>query len=352
MGARIRFNPRLDKLSGLYLWALFIIVFAIWIPRLFLSSATAHTIAMSQAVNGILAISILIPLAAGVFDLSIGATANLTGILAVILQTEHGWGIAQSVIAGVLCGALIGVVNGFLVVKLHISSFIATLGTSTIIAAIQAILTGSVQPDAPQASAWATLTQQTIFGYQIIVLYLIIIAVFVWWFLTRTPAGRYLYAIGGNAEAARLSGVQVDGWVWFSLICSGTMCGLAGVLYTSQTGPALTFGNSLLLPAFAAAFLGSTQITPGRFNVWGTLIAVYALATGVTGLQLVTGVQWLSDMFNGIALIAAVAFAIWRQRTRLAPRRRKSPANRHMTPSSTEALSQQSRQADTETNLA
>jgi ribose transport system permease protein len=76
----------------------------------------------------------------------------------------------------------------------------------------------------------------------------------------------------------------------------------------------------MLLPAFAAAFLGSTQLKPGRFNVWGTLLAVYVLATGVKGLQLVTGVQWLNDMFNGVALVGAVGFAVWRQRA--AARRR------------------------------
>jgi ribose transport system permease protein len=80
----------------------------------------------------------------------------------------------------------------------------------------------------------------------------------------------------------------------------------------------------MLLPTFAAAFLGSTQFKPGRFNVWGTMVAVYVLATGVKGLQLVTGVQWLNDMFNGVALIAAVGFAVWRQRAAKSKRARAS----------------------------
>jgi ribose transport system permease protein len=102
-------------------------------------------------------------------------------------------------------------------------------------------------------------------------------------------------------------------WTWLSLIGSGFLTGIAGVFYGSLTGPSLSFGAALLLPAFAAVFLGSTQIK-GRFNVLGTLIAIYALATGVKGLQLVTGEQWINDMMNGVALIAAVAFALWRQR--------------------------------------
>jgi ribose transport system permease protein len=99
-----------------------------------------------------------------------------------------------------------------------------------------------------------------------------------------------------------------------TLVISGFLCGVGGVLYGSLNGPSLTFGAALLLPAFAAVFLGSTQVRPGRVNIWGTMIAVFLLATGVQGLQLVTGVVWLNDMFSGTALIIAVGFAVWRQR--------------------------------------
>ena len=98
-----------------------------------------------------------------------------------------------------------------------------------------------------------------------------------------------------------------------SFVLSSLLAGVAGVLYGSLNGPSLIFGQSLLLPAFAAAFLGSTQIVPGRLNVWGTVIAIYLLATGVQGLEYVTSVQWLTDAFNGVTLIAAVSFAVWRQ---------------------------------------
>jgi ribose transport system permease protein len=107
-----------------------------------------------------------------------------------------------------------------------------------------------------------------------------------------------------------------------SLIASGGLAGLAGILYTSLTGPSLTFGPSLLLPGFAAVFLGSTQFQPGRFNVWGTMLAIFVLATGVEGLQLVSGAQWIGDLFNGIALIVAVALAASRQGKPLLRRRR------------------------------
>ncbi|MBL7487627.1 ABC transporter permease [Frankia sp. AgB1.9] len=306
----------LDRFSGLYLWALFIAVFAIWVPRLFLTAGTLHAVAAQQAIAAIVAIAVLVPLAGGAYDLSVGATVNFSTIMVTVLQSNHGWPMWPAIGATVALCALIGAVNGFLVVVCRVNSFIATLGSASVIGAFQAITAGQAQPLPPSSTAWGSLTQHEVLGFQVIVFYMLAIAVVAWWGLARTPAGRYLYAVGGNAEAARLSGVRTGRWTWLALITSATLCGVAGVFYASLSGPSLTFGGALLLPAFAAVFLGSTQLTPGHVNVWGTLIALYALATGIKGLQLVTGVQWLPDMFNGLALLIAVSFAVWRQQGR------------------------------------
>lgn len=302
----------LDRFSGLYLWALFIVVFSFWSP-LFPTMATVHSIASGQAVTGMLALAVLVPLVAGVYDLSIGSTANLSAILVVNLQVAHRAPIAVAVVVSILVGTLIGVANGFVVVKLKVNSFIATLGMGSIVLALLTMVSGNIQPNPPTAPIWAKLTQLSVGGFQIAFIYLIVVAVVIWWVLEHLPAGRYLFAVGSNADAARLSGVNVGAWTWFSLIVSGTIAALGGVVFSSLLGPSLSFGQGLLLPAFAAAFLGSTQLRRGRFNVWGTIIAIYVLATGVQGFQFVTGVQWLSNMFNGVALIVAVAFAVWRQ---------------------------------------
>jgi ribose transport system permease protein len=191
-------------------------------------------------------------------------------------------------VLSVLSGVLIGVINGFVVVKLRVNSFIATLGMATIAASMMSIVSGNNQPTPPFTALWSNITQVKIFGFQIIFFYLIVVAVFFWWLMEHTPVGRYIYAVGASEDAARLSGVKVDNWVWASLIISGTLSGIVGVLYASLNGPSLTFGPTLLLPAFAAAFLGSTQFKPGRFNVLGTVVAVFVLATGVQGLMLGT----------------------------------------------------------------
>lgn len=321
-GERRKFNAGFDRFSGLYLWALFIVVFGIWVPNEFLTTSTLHSVAAQQAVTGMIGLAVLIPLAAGLYDLSVGAVANVAGILSVVLMNNHHWAVVPAILAGVVIGLAVGAVNAFVIVKLSVNSFIATLGMSSILSAVLVIVSSNSQPLPPSSTAWNNFTQTTVFGFQIVVLYLIILAFILWWLLAHTPVGRYLYAIGGNSEAARLSGVRINRHSTLALLLSGTVAGLAGVMFSSLNGPSLNFGPTLLLPAFAAAFLGSTQLTPGRFNVWGTLLAIYVLATGVQGLQLVSGASWLSDMFNGVALILAVALSIKRSPSALGQRMR------------------------------
>ncbi len=307
---RLGFN----SFSGLYLLAVFIVVFGIWTPHLFLTLATVQSVASQQPTTAMLAIAVLIPITAGAYDLSVGATINLSTIICVWLQTVRGWSMWPAIVVAVAACVVVGIVNGFVIVRLRVNSFIATLGMASIITAVQDIVSGQNQPNPPTTTSWTNLTQLNVAGFQIIVLYLLVLALIVWWALDHTPAGRYLYAIGGNPEASRLAGVAVGRYTWCAMIASATVAGIAGVFYASQTGPSLTFGAGLLLPAFAAVFLGSTQIKPGRFNLWGTMLAIYVLAVGVKGLQLITGEQWLAEMFNGVALVGAVSFALWRQR--------------------------------------
>jgi len=199
-----------DRFSGLYLWAVFIITFGIWVPDEFLTTSTLHSVAAQQAVTGIVGLAVLIPLAAGLYDLSVGACANVSGILTIILMNDHHWAVAPAIIAALALGMAIGCVNAFIVVALRVNSFIATLGMSSILAATQVIVSHNSQPIPPISTAWNNLTQTTVFGFQIVVLYLVILAFVLWWLTAHTPVGRYLYAIGGNTEAARLSGVRVE----------------------------------------------------------------------------------------------------------------------------------------------
>ncbi len=311
---RFHFTLGLDRFSGLYLWALFIITFSVLEPRLFPTASTVHSVASAQAISGVLALAVMVPLIAGAYDLSVGAVANLSTIVVVWLQTDHRWSMWEAILVTVALSLAVGVVNAIVVVRLKVNSFIATLGAASFLVAFQTIVSGNALPFPVTSIPWTNLTQRSVGGFQIVVVYLIVIALFLWVLVEKTPGGRYMRAAGANPDAARLAGVRVGKWVGLSLMISSLLSGIAGIFFASLLGPSLTYGQGFLLPAFAAAFLGSTQIRAGAFNVWGTMIALFTLATGVKGLQLVTGVQWLNDMFNGMALIAAVAFAGWRQR--------------------------------------
>jgi len=312
MSAGLRPSMKFDRFAGLYLWLTFVIVFGTWKPDLFFTTGTLHSVASANAPTALLGLAVLIPLCAGAYDLSAGATMNFATVVVILLQTNQHVGIVPAIVCAVLVSVLIGAINGLVVVKFKVNSFIATLGMSSVVLAFQAILVGGTQPVPPNSPAWPQLTTATIFGFQIIVVYMLVIALLVWWLLTRMTAGRYMYAVGGNAEAARLAGVPVGRHVYLSFVLSGLIAGIGGVLYGSLYGPSLTYGPALLLPGFAAAFLGSVLLR-GKFNVWGAVAAVYILATGIQGLQFVTSAQWLGDMFNGGVLIVAVAFAMWRQ---------------------------------------
>jgi ribose transport system permease protein len=304
----------LDKFSGVYLLAIFILIFSLWVPDEFPTISTVHLIASTQSVAGLCALALLLPMVTGHFDVSIGANAGLCGMIAVKLQTSHGMPPVPAALVGIAAGAVVGLANGCAVVGLRVNSFVATLAMGSILGALQVIITGSVNPVPPSSSLWADLTQTEVLGFQVVVVYVLAVALFLWWVLERTAAGRAMRAAGSNPDAARLSGVKVDQWSVIALVWSGAISALAGVLFVSLTGPSLTFGTGLLLPAFAAVFLGSTQLIPGRPNVVGTLLSIIVLAVGVQGLQYVTGVQWIADMFNGVALLAAVGLAASRQR--------------------------------------
>jgi ribose transport system permease protein len=305
-----------DRFSGLYVWALFILVFGLLKPSLFLTLSNLHSIAVTESVTAMLGLAVVIPLAAGVFDLSIGANVQFTAILVSLLQQQWHYNMWLAILITIAAGALVGVLNGLIVVVLRVSSFIATLAVATILAAVQTIVTNNLDPLPATSTTWLDLTQRTFLGIQMVFWIFVVLAGLLWWMLERMPVGRYIRAVGSNPDAARLSGIRVGRYQFLALMVCGAVTGVAGVCYASNVGPSLTFGNALLLPAYAAAFLGFTQISPGRFNIIGAFIAVYVLATGVQGLSYLTSVQWLGDMFNGVTLIGAVSFAVWRQRAR------------------------------------
>lgn len=305
----------LRRFSAVWLFAVFFVIFSLARPEIYPTIDTARLVLSGQVAVGLLAFAVLVPLAAGVFDLSVGAMMAFSMIVFTYLvqHTELSW-VVIALIAIVAC-ALVGAMNGLLVVRLKVDSFIATLGVSQVLLALMLFISQNRQISGVYSEGFLEFTRGRFLGLTHDVYYLLAAAIVLWYVMEHTPIGRYLYAVGGNAEAARLAGVRVDRITWGSLIASAVIASFAGLIYASQVGVfSTTFGAPLLFPAFAAVFFGATQIK-NRPNVWGTLIALYALAFGVQGLQLVffDGGYWITPLFNGVALVVAVAFASYRR---------------------------------------
>lgn len=313
------------RIGGVYILIALGAIFTGLTPN-FLTVENLRTILGNEAVTAIMAMGLTIPLAAGVFDLSIGASMGLGGVVVSKLLVSAHMDPVLAVIVTLVVAASIGIVNGILVVGFNINAFIATLGMNSVLSALIVITSGNndILGIPPSFRVISTASVGTL---AIPIIYVAVLGVVVWYVLQRTPAGRRMYATGGNVQLARLAGVQTTSYIFVSFVCSAVAAAFAGILVTANVGTGdPTLGPSYLLPAFAACFLGATQFFPGRFNVWGTVLAVYLLATGVQGLVLLGAPFWVNELFNGAALIIAVGIGGYRQRffAGIARRRRRA----------------------------
>lgn len=304
-------NFGFDKYSGLYVWGLLIVIFSLWIPDLFLQASTFKQVLSFQTISAIVALGLVLPVAAGAFDLTIAGTLTVSVCWTAWALSNH-YGVIIAAGGAILIGIIVGLVNSLVVVKLKVNSFIGTLGMSSVLVAIAYMITDSQQIvlSTQGYAPFFEFAREEIFGLPRSVYYAAVLAVIFWWVLEYTPFGRYLYAIGGNPIAARLAGVRVGRITTLAFVISGASAAFGGIVYLSTIGTATPdSGSGYLLPVFSAVFLGATQIRPGRVNVLGTLVAIFLLATGVTGLQLGGAPGYVTELFNGVALIVAVALA-------------------------------------------
>ncbi|WP_159502253.1 ABC transporter permease [Microbacterium sp. 18062] len=304
------------NISAVYIFIVIFAVFAIWIPDRFLQPGVWRSLLDAEALTGIAAIGALIPLVAGSLNLAVGAQVGFSAILSAWLLSRAGLPIALQLPAVLAAGAAIGLVTALVITRLRVDPIIATLGMSSILLAGMAWVSGSQQilglgPD------YRLLATTQIAGITLPVYILLLVAVVSWYVLERTPAGRRMYAVGFNPEAARLAGVRVERVRIGTLTAGGALAALAGALLTSRINAGdPTVGPGFLLPALTAVFLGSTQFRGGRFNVWGTIVAMYVLAVGIKGLQLAGSPRWVNDLFYGLALLLAVALSQWEKTSR------------------------------------
>ncbi len=281
--------------------------FSAWIPSKFPTSGNVQDILTAQPPGIFIAYAAMLVLVVGEFDLSIAATLGMSEYLVLKLITHYGLSWPAAIVATLAVGAVIGLANAVAVVVLGINSFIATIGVATILEGLLQWISSNNEPIFGGAPHGFTTLAQTKEGVVLPVYYSLAVAILLWVLLEFTVVGRQMRATGANRTAAKLSGIHTGRARVTAFVLAGILSAVAGILITAQVGAAdASSFPSYLLPAYAAAFLGATAIRPGFFNVWGTLIAIFLVAVGITGLQLKGVESWVTPVFNGSVLLLAV----------------------------------------------
>lgn len=299
----------LYRYSLLIVLAIMIVIFSVLLPETFLSFGNLRTVMGTQAVLMIVALGLTFPLNAGEFDLSFGGVLGLASTLVAVLTVNMGWEVMPAVFVTLAVGLAIGAVNALIVVAFGVNSLITTLGVGTILGGVSLAIANN-QVIAGGTGLLHDLATGLLFGLPYPVYFALMVAVVVWYVYRYTPFGRYIFFTGEGREVARLSGIRVDRMRVAAFLVVALAATVAGLISFGRLGSAdPKIGGLYLLPAFATVFLGATAIDPGRYNAWGTVIAVYLLVVGITGLQLLGGAGWLELLFNGTALVLAVIFS-------------------------------------------
>jgi ribose transport system permease protein len=312
---------RVGAYGLLALTALLYLVFSLALPETFPTLDTVDSILSNQSIPAVLALAAMVPIVTGAFDLSIGYGLGLAHVMVMQLVVNEGWPWPLACLTVLAGGLVVGVLNGVIVEFGRIDSFIATLGTGSMMYAVTGWITdGSRIVPGPQGlpPAFTDLYDSTFLGLPVPAFYVLALAGVLWLVLERLPLGRYLYVVGSNPRAADLVGIPTRTYTVYAFAASGLIVGFAGVLLASQQqigNPSV--GLDYLLPAFVGALLGSTAIKPGRPNALGTVVAVAVLAVGLTGIAQLGADFWTVPLFHGGTLLIAVGLAGYAARRRL-----------------------------------
>lgn len=298
-------------------WAAMAVGYLVLMPHRFGSFATVTSIFGSQQILVFLALSAMVTLVVGEFDLSIASVMGIAATLIPVLAGTHGWNIWAACAAAMLACLAVGAVNAFFVVVMDVSSFVVTLGMGTLLIGAAQVVSGStiVSVSSPTLSSFAL---HEILGMPVSFYYGVLVAAVLAYILGWTPLGRGMLFVGASPEVARLAGIRVRRIRIGSYLAGALLAGVSGVMVVATVGG---FDSSTsatyLLPALAAVFLGTAVVQPGMFNPAGTMIAIYFLATGIFGLQLLGFSGWIQNVFYGAGLVVAVTLAkVVRDRSR------------------------------------
>jgi ribose transport system permease protein len=308
----------IQRLLALGALVILLVFFSITVPH-FASTNNYIDILTATAVNGVLATGVTFVIITGGIDLSLGTAMTFTSVAMGLVSVNLGLPLPIGLLAAFAAGALVGLTNGFLIAKLKLPPFIATLGMLYVTLGMAQVLS-DVHPiyfERVQPSFQQFFMDKMVFGIPNIVWVMLGGATVAWILLNRTILGRYTFALGSNEEATRLSGVNTDRWKIIVYIVDGLFVGLAGIVIASRMNSAQPgLGMGYELDAIAAAVIGGTSLSGGEGSIVGTIIGAFLISTLRIGLS-VAGVpdQWKS-VITGLVVIGAVYLDIMRRRSR------------------------------------
>jgi ribose transport system permease protein len=316
----------LQRYAILVVFAALIAGFGIARPGTFFSIGNLSNILGFQAVLLILVMAALLPTIMGDFvDLSLGSSLGLSAMTLAVLNVQHHWPVLLACLAGIGAALIVGLLNVFFVVFFDNDPFIVTLGTMTIAQGAIYIVSGSNSVGIVSTNLSNWIFTNDFLSIPLEFYYGLAIFLVVWYVLSFTPTGQKSLVIGQSREVARLSGVRVNRLRSWAFILGAGIAAIAGIAYAGTNGTVdPTGGSAYILEAYAAVFLGATAIKPGRINALGATIAVYFLATGTAGLELLNAQTYYQQIFYGAALVAAVTIPkVNRDRFKILLKRRR-----------------------------
>lgn len=298
------------RFAILVVWAAMIAVYWGTEPVLFPHTGTFQTIFGSQQPLVFMTMALMCTIVVGEFvDLSVPAVFGFGATVLPVLVVNHGWSVWPAAILAVAGCVVVGVVNGFLVVKVGVNTIVVTLGMSTLLEGIS-LWISDLNTISGMPSGFQKIALFKVGGLPVSFYYGIVLVLGFAYLLAFTPLGRHMRFVGASREVSRLSGVPVDRIRLGSFVFAGLLSGVGAVIAVAAIGGYnATTSDTYLLPVFAAVFLSTAIFEPGRFNPLGTLVGIYFLETGILGLQLLGLQSWVSQVFYGGILVIAVTIS-------------------------------------------
>lgn len=316
-----RLLQALMRYGLLLILAVIIVLFSVLEPA-FLGVGNMFSILQSVSIVALLALGVTLTMAVGGLDLSIGAVAAMSLMVASYVMVVLDWGTGPAVLISLTSGALAGLFNGWLIVKMRVPEILATLGSMFLLIGLQLIPTGGrsiavgmILPDGEESTGSFTrlflaLGRARLWDtVPVPVLVMAVVALLIWLFLERTRFGRVLYAIGGNEQAARLAGAPVERYKLLAYMLSALLASLGGLLLAARLGRGdVSSGNGLVLDALGAALIGFAVLGARKPNAFGTLIGALLVATLLNGLTMLNAPYYAQDFVKGLVLVLALMF--------------------------------------------